>query len=213
MKMYNLIEALNDIPDEYIDAYYKKTGMNSRLKFFLQTTACLLIILILGIPIYHGINKTQMEDLFMKNNLKASLRSEDEAFNLVYNHLAIKNLYGSDYESLILKVYYQQEGELFNQEDWRYVKISEDYLEGDLSITCYLDGSTVEEVKNDMIFKEENTLVTSIRNHMIWQATYVSVSYDAMYCAVFELDGITYDVRFSSNDKSGMEQILDKLIP
>lgn len=78
---------------------------------------------------------------------------------------------------------------------------------------CFFDGRTAEEQKVDMVFTKDATKTLEINGVAVQIAPNVnSLGFEHYYYAVFEYDGIVYDVRTRSNDPNYIYEVLDQLL-
>ncbi len=205
---------LGDIKDKYIEESVLYSPRKRYAIRFAAFAACFCLF-ILGI--------WRFSIAFMGNEATDHYRvgqREDISDMKALDHIYEGELLTSKLEGMKGELYISQkcggDGELTydinDTESWYSLIISSGYEGSKLSVYCFFNGSA-EDWKVDMVFTKEATEKVEINGVPVQVARReFSLEYEYAYYAIFEYDGVVYDVRTSSDDKDFIYLILNKLL-
>ncbi|MBR3767643.1 MAG: hypothetical protein IKL10_05330 [Clostridia bacterium] len=99
-----------------------------------------------------------------------------------------------------------------NTNDWYSLLYSEYNTDSKIIMHCMF-GEKAEDWKIDMVFTDEATKVLDINGVNVEIAKFdLSLQYNFCYYALFDYDGVVYDLRVYSDDENMITDILEKLI-
>lgn len=115
-------------------------------------------------------------------------------------------------EGVDFNFFYVKDGSPTNTDDWHSLYFS-DYQNGvKLSVSCLFD-TTVEDWKPSRVFTEKATQTVTINGVEVQIARNDhSLDLQYSYYAIFEYDGIVYDIRVKSDDPDHIYGVLEQML-
>ncbi len=233
MNKFTIIEALGDLDDDLIEKHFrtkealkmKKTNKHMWIKWS-AIAACFCLVLICVPMIIHIFTPSQMVDSY-RQGIEYKVNSIAELPAEYGGKLLVQNL--ELHKTATIELYYNEGGSAENAEDWFSLIISDTILsateteiiggneipkaEKKLLLYCFFDGRTVEKQTVDMVFTEDATETTTINGVEVQIARHsISLDFEYWYYAVFEYDGVVYDVRTKANRQEYIYEVLEQLL-
>lgn len=212
MKKEQLYEAIGDINENYINDAHKTEKKKSRpvwLKWG-AIAACLCLVAVGVIRIGIGFVPSNVGDIYRQGALVeidnvSNLPAEFDGTILVENMVFSDNVW--------IELYYDEDGNKMNPDDWYSLLISDITQSGEVLIHCMFGDSTIDDWRIDMVFTKDATITKNI-NGVDVQIAPLSPppSFDYWHYAIFEYDGVVYDVRVKSNDADYVYAVLNELL-
>lgn len=203
-----LFEAIGEIDGKYIkEAKPVHNRKKKIIAFIASAAACLILFFFIpNIPNFFGMG-AQEGDIFRNGYL-----IEDITFSELSDHfngkLLAENIIGDNYFEFYSKTKEFSE----NQNDWYSLLYSEYNYDSKIIMHCMF-GEDKENWKIDMVFTEEATKTVEINGFSVEIAEFeLSLNYQHTHYALFEYDGVTYDLRISSNSPDTVYNILELLL-
>lgn len=121
------------------------------------------------------------------------------------------------FEVLDLKgseLFYDENGSAENPEDWYSFLISDWSTDHKMTLYCLFgDEKTLEDWKVDMVFTKDSTQTVTIKGTKVQVARHdLSLLHEYWYYAIFEYDGVIYDLRVQSDDPDMVWDYLYRLL-
>ncbi len=205
MNTEKLIEALGNIREEFIIEAKKKT-LKKKIIFILSGIAAVFTVvffLIPNIPNFMGANEG---DVFRNGTLIEDV-TIDELQKYHKGTLLAENLMGdNDFE-------FYSKKDVFTSDinDWYSLLYSESDTDSRIILHC-LFGENAENWKPDMVFTDEATYTLVFNGITVSIAQFdLNLNFSYTHYAVFEYDGVVYDLRVSSNNPDTITEVLTKL--
>ncbi len=228
MSIKKLSEAMNELDAKYVEKainYQAKKHKVTWIKWG-SMAACFALLLICIPTIIHIINPSQLEPSY-RQGIECKIKSIFELPAEYKGKLLAQDLELT--ENAEIDLYYKEGGSAENIGDWFSLIISDtvysetetvligdneaEKAEKELLLHCFFDGRTAEEQKVDMVFTKDATETIEINGVNVQIAPAVnSLEFKYSYYAVFEYDGIVYDVRTESNQQNYLYDVLDQLL-
>ncbi len=228
MTRQNISDAIGNIADRHVKelANFKGKKNNKIWVKWAVSAACLALVIAFAPTLYHILTPSQMTDPW-----RVGILYEIEDIQALPNNngekILAQNLELSP--NAQIELYYNEGGSASNIEDWFTLIISDSIQsttetetmgehafpkeEENLLMICLFDGRTVEDQKVDMIFTKDATQKLDINGTEVQIArNELSISYEYWYYAVFEHDGVIYDVRTQSDRPEYIYEVLEGLL-
>ena len=212
----NLLQAMGRIDPALIadaspDATQKKTANKTWVKWA-SIAACLCLIVGVAFRIAVGFVPSQATDIYRNGNL-IEITDESELPAKYDGELLAFNLGFESYE-----FYYSSDGVAENTNDWYSLLASKRDANGYILLHCMFDAASkqnsTQDWKVDSVFTPDATQKTTINGVEIEIAQHEnSLAYKYWHYAIFEYDGVVYDIRVQSNDANYVFDILNKFLP
>ena len=115
-------------------------------------------------------------------------------------------------EGVDFNFFYVKDGSPTNTEDWHSLYFDDYQYDIKLSVSCLFD-TTVEDWKPTRLFTEKATQTVTINGTEV-QIARNDYSFDLQYgyYAIFEYDGIVYDIRVTSKDSDYIYGVLEQML-
>ncbi len=228
MKTYDLLEAVGEVDDVCVKRAREKKKTAKRSWITVGSfAACLALIVICFPTIFHVFNPAQESDDSYRPGVGNKVDSVFELPAKYNGELLVENLELT--ENAQIEIYCREDGSVKDAEDWfsliiidsvfsetETVMIGDDPVkkaEHKLLLHCFFDGRTVEKQKVDMVFTKDATQMIEINGVEVQLARHsISLEFEYWYYAVFEYDGVVYDLRTKSNSKDHIYDVLDRLL-
>lgn len=204
--------ALGEINTKYVSEainYSAAKKKNVWLKWG-AIAACFVLVVAAVIRISIGFIPSQMTDIY-REGIGIEL-ADLSGLPVEYNGVLLaENLDFTD--SAAIELYYNENGTAQNVSDWYSLLISDGTSDYDLMMFCMFGEASVEDWKVDMVFTDEATETININGVDVQIARWdMSLQYEYWYYAIFEYDGVVYDIRTKSNNASFIYDILNTVL-
>ena len=201
--------ALGGIDEGYI---YEAITYNAKRKsnVFLKwgaIAACFCLVIGIAFRVAVGFVPNQATDIFREGNF-IEISDESELPAQYDGKLLGFNLGFEKYE-----LYYRVDGSAENTADW-YSLLSYKYdPRGKILLHCMFGDATVEDWKVSSVFTKDATRRDVINGVEVQIArNEFSLQYEYWHYAIFEYDGVVYDVRVQSDDPGYVYDVLRTMI-
>lgn len=212
MSIPKMAKAMGYIDDDLVSGaveYKRTTKKNSWLKWGAMA-ACLFLVAVGVVRIGIGFIPSYVGDIYRQGVLVEvdTISNLPAEFN---GRILVENMVLSD--NVWIELYYSEEGTKSNPDDWYSLLISDITQNNEVLIHCMFGDTTVDDWKIDMVFTKDATIVKNINGVDIQIASLApSASYEYWNYAIFEYDGVVYDVRVKSNDADDIYTVLNELL-
>lgn len=206
--------ALGYIDDRFIEesiSYAPHNKKNGLLKYT-GIAACgiivfaVVIILRFGLVGHHATDVYRQGNCFKVNDQRTL--SEISEKPLLAERLDLSDAYYSDIE-----LWYNESGSTSDLDAWYSLITSGKFDEYEFVLYSLFEGD-IDNWKVKTVFTEENTRAIDMNGVTVLTAPHpISVDYPYYDYALFEYEGIIYDLRVQSNSKSTMLNLLNEIIP
>ncbi len=193
---------------------------------WVAAAACFCLILVCVPTIIHILNPSQMVDSY-RRGIEYKVNSIAELPAEYGGKLLVQNLELT--ENAQIELYYNEGGSAENAGDWFSLIISDTIhneaeteiiggnevpkIDKRLLVHCFFDGRSVEKQMVDMVFTEDATETATINGVEVQIARHgISLDFEYWYYAVFEYDGVVYDIRTKANQQEYIYDILEQLL-
>ena len=201
--------ALGGIDESYIYeaiTYTAKRKSNVFLKWGAMV-ACFCLVIGIAFRVAVGFVPNQAADIFREGYL-VEIFDESELPAKYDGKILAFNLDFEEYE-----LYYKADGSAENTADW-YSLLSYKYdPRGKILLHCMFGDSTVDDWKVSSIFTKDATKLEIINGIEVQIArNEFSLQYEYWHYAIFEYDGVVYDVRVQSDEPGYVYEVLGMMI-
>lgn len=219
MKSNELLEVIGEAQDAYIldaNSPHKKT--RPVWEKWAAMAACLCLIVAGAWRLSIAFLGNNAEDPFREGQLYEMGSLDDlpptwpaGAYPEWYK--AISSLKSLNLENATFELYYAEDGDPSNVEDW-YRLLINTYEDPELMIVCVFNGRrTYEEQKVDMVFTKDTTETVEINGTTVEIAPAPnSLKYDYWHYSIFEYCGVIFDVRCQSDNADAIYTVLDQIL-
>lgn len=221
MNNYLFIDAVSyldaDLLAEHLE---KKDKLRNKLKskrtvniFKWSTVAACFMIMVVGVvQLSIAFLGNQSTDIYRQGDYYAS--NINEISELYGDNWLVANLDILSNENVPVDLYYNVGGESQNTEDWYSLTLGRAIEDSRITIYSLFDKSKdLEDWKIDNIFTKEATTTEAFNGVTVYYAEGdLSVDYAHKVYAIFEYDGIVYDVRVECNDPQTAHNIVQDML-
>ncbi len=235
MNKFTLIYALGHLDDDLLEKHFrakealkmKKTNKNKRIWIkWVAAAACFCLILVCVPMMMHIFNPSQMDDPY-RQGIRYEVNGIAELPAEYNGKLLVQNLKLT--ENAQIELYYNEGGSAENAGDWFSLIVSDTIhneteteiiggnevpkIDKRLLLHCFFDGRTVEKQTVDMVFTKDATETATINGVEVQIARHsISLDFEYWYYAVFEYNGVVYDVRTKANQPEYIYEVLEQLL-
>lgn len=215
MKMPKLVVAIGYIEDDLISGAieYKSITIKQKLMRYTVIAACVALICIVVSPFMLGFIGNNTTDIYRAG--KSFVITNMEELPGEYDaKLLAENLDFTVLRDEHITLYYDENGKAEDSGDWYSLIISAKYLDYDMTMYCMFDETkSLEDWKVDMVFKSETTQNLKINGMDIQVAGRTLPLVDKnQYYAIFEYQGVVYDIRVISDDVDDIYTVLNDIL-
>lgn len=211
----NLLHAMGNIDPRLIaeaapDVVSRKSAGGIWLKWgAIAAGVCLAAAAALRISM--AFVPSQMADPHVEGTFEYEIESVYDLPAEYDGKLLVQNLDLSKWADIDL--YYVQGGDPANTDDWYSMIISDSQGGKKLVMFCMFGDATVEDWKAHRVFTEKATQTVTINGTEV-QIARNDYSFDLQYgyYAIFEYDGVVYDVRVKSEDSDYIYGVLEQML-
>lgn len=202
-----LIDAITCLDSDIIANYQKygarlKTQKNIKTKFakWMVVAACLCIVIIGAVQFSIALIKNQSTDIYRRGEHYSS--SMDEISSLYGSGWLVANIDDLKGKNVSVDLYCDKDGAKINSDDWYSVTLTSSNTNYRLTIYSLFDQSKdLSDWKIDSIFTEKATTTETINGVTVYFAEGgKSLLFSHKIYAIFEYDGVVYDIRVESDD-------------
>lgn len=206
--------ALGEIGDKYLNEAVSYTSVkkkNSWLKWGAMA-ACLCLVVAGVIRLSIGFLPNQGTDIY-RVGTSVEIFDMSELAAVYPGDLLADNLNLSVATRTSVELYYDDTGSFDNVADWYSLLVSADYTEYEMTMFCMFGNTSVEDWKVDMVFTDEATETININGITVQIARRnTSLGYEYAHYAIFEYDGVVYDIRTESDDENRIYEVVTDII-
>lgn len=205
MNTEKLIDAIGNIREEFIVEAKKKTIKKKSIYIISGLAAVFAVVFFLlpNIPNFMGANES---DVFRAGTLIEGI-TLDELQQYHGGTLLAGNLIGDN----SFEFYSKKDVFSSDIDDWYSLLYSEYNNDSKIILHC-LFGEQTENWKVDMVFTDEATYTQEFNGIEVLIAKWdQNLNFSYTHYAVFEYDGVVYDLRVSSNSPDTITEVLTKL--
>lgn len=209
MTANDVSKALGSMDERYVaEAITYAAGR--RAKRYLKwgaIAACFCLVVGIAFRAAVGFFPSQMTDVYREGTLM-EITDESELPAQYEGTILAFRLDCEKYE-----LYYKYGGAAENTKDW-YTLLSLKYSEeGRIVLHCMFGDTTVEDWKVDSVFTHQTTQTVCVNGVEVQIArNEPSLQYAYWHYAIFEYDGVVYDVRVQSDDAAYVYAVLNALL-
>ena len=211
----NLLHAMGNIDPRLIaeaapDAVSRKSAGKVWLKWgAIAAGVCLVAAAALRVSL--AFVPSQAADPLVEGTVEYEIESVYDLPAEYDGKLLAQNLELS--EMATVSFFYVKDGSPTNTNDWKCLIISDSQRGRKLTMSCIFGDTTVDEWKVHRVFTEKATQTVTI-NGVEVQIARNDYSLDLQYShyAIFEYDGIVYDIRVKSDDPDYIYDVLEQML-
>lgn len=215
MKVPRMALAMGYIADDLISEAmeYKSLEMKYRALRYLAIAACVVLVCVAVSPLTLGFVGNNATNIYGVGT-SLEVMNIEELSGTYDGRLLAENLDFSLLSGEEITLYYDGNGVAKNSDDWYSLIIQAEYLDCDMTMYCLFDETkSLEDWKVDMIFQPETTQYLEINGIDVQVAGRTLPLDDKnQYYAIFEYQGVVYDVRVVSDSVDEMYAILNDIL-
>ena len=221
MNNYLFIDAVSYLDADLLASHLeRKDKLRNKLKSkrkvnilrWSAVAACFMIMAIGVVKLSIAFLGNQSTDIYRQGDYYAS--NIDEITELYGENWLVANLDILSDENVPVDLYYNVGGESKNPDDWYSLTLGRAIADSRFSIYSLFDkNKSLEDWKIDNVFTKEATTTEVINGVTVYYAEGdLSVDYTHKILAIFDYDGVVYDVRVDCNDPQIAHDIVQDML-
>ncbi len=197
MNAERLLYALGDIDDDLIlDAAQALRPDKKRRAMGIGLAAAACLVLLAGVLLLHPFSGKSgaQEHTF------SSIRQIEEAYD---GTLLIESFLPEDAQKMDVRLRCDGDGDIQNADGWKTLSVSAQGTDYAMEMNCVFDGETIQEELDgpaELIYLESHPI-------LVYRAPKTEM-YAFVYRALFEYEGVRYELTTKSNDPGRMQALL-----
>lgn len=206
MRGNELLDKMELVDPAYVEAADRNpVGKRSRWIKWGAVAACLSLVAIGGGFLYRQINANQPESRLVVETIE----NIEEIYYAYGGELLVQNFMLSDARSATVELSHDEEGGLYDTSGWGMLSVSADYPDYSMVLNCSFqkpeEGENLAEFVDRIPYGDILVSIYRKESEPGWNVEYI-------YEAVFEYDGVFYEVSTYSKSPDCMYDLLDMVM-